>query len=158
VQERGMMWDDLRGLIRRNQTSNADIRYYRDRTKNPFNIAIFDRKLTRRKPEIGVSTGWEHEDNWRDSHICEAAFFGGEIPMEGSTGSYDNQNNKFIEKPYRGALAVLEIMLNEGCLRRTDELRELFGRHKRRFPEASPSAMAIDLGDYCHPQEANPTS
>jgi hypothetical protein len=42
-----------------------------------------------------------------------------------------------VNKPYRGVLAALGILLNEGCLRRTHELRELFNRYGRRFPESA---------------------
>ena len=145
--ERGMYWDDLRALIRRHQRPNVDIRYYRDPKINPYNMAVFDRmKPSRQARDLDIMTGHEAEDHWRDSHICEAAFFNGEIPMEGSKG-YVDRDGKFVYEPYRGALGVLKLLLYEGCLKdHDDELKQLFARHGQRLPQPrrdSPSAQAM---------------
>jgi len=124
-----MYWDDLRALIHRNRASNSDIRYYRDKKINPLNIAVFDRCLPRRKPEYLVDTGYSEHDHWRDSHVCEAAFFNGEIPIESCRGI--NTESKFGTKPYQGVMDVLGRLLTEGSLRRTDEIRNIFVRHGR---------------------------
>lgn len=121
-----MYWDDLRALIRRNQAPNAFITYYYDPRINPRQIGIFDRNILHRRPNYGADTGYAKDDHWRDSHVCEAAWHGGEIPME---------SNKSIGNLYRGALGVLERLINEGCIERSDELRLLFHRHGRRLPE-----------------------
>lgn len=130
-----MYWDDLRALIRRNQNPNADVRYYRDPDINPDNIAVFDRRKPHRaRRDTEIEQGHAEEEHWRDSHICEAAFFNGEIPMQGSKGYYD-KDGKFVYKPYRGALAVLTLLINEGCLNwRSDELRQVFRVNDRPYP------------------------
>jgi hypothetical protein len=124
-----MLWDDLRKIIQDNKTPAADIRYFRDPKINPRTIAVFDRSLPRRKPSTHVLTGYTEEDHWRDSHVCDAPFFGGEIPMEG-----DKKGTESTGGMYRGALSVLERLIVEGSLRRTDDLRHLFARHGRRLP------------------------
>ena len=129
MREQGMYWDELRQLIFRNRASNSDIRFYRDKTINPLNIAVFDRTIPKRKPDRYVDTGNAAHDQWRDSHVCEAAFFNGEIPIESSRGS--NWGSKFEIKPYHGVIDVLGSLISEGSLRRTDELREIFVRHGR---------------------------
>jgi len=132
-----MYWSDLINLIRRNQASNAHVTFYRDPKVNPDNMAIFDRLRLRRRPDLFEKTGYTEEDHWRDSHICEAAWFNGEIPMEGYVTEVDKLTDKLIGKPYRGALSTLEMLISVGSLRRTDELREVFTRHGRRFPSAA---------------------
>ena len=126
-----MYFADFQDLLRRNQATNAQITFYRDPKINPNNIAIFDRKLVRRNPEFLEKTGWDEEDHWRDSHICELAFFNGEIPLEGYTPK--TEDGKLVGKLYRGALSAISILVDRGCLRRTDELRELFSQYGRRL-------------------------
>ena len=152
VRERGMYWDDLRALIRRNQVSNSQITYYRDRHNDPEKIGIFDRRLPRRKPEVTEMTGYTEDDHWRDSHVCEAAFFNGEIPIEGSNGLHNG--DKWVKKPYRGALATLSMLLDLGCLRRSDDLRQLFARHGRSFPIPSEQGLATYFGNSGNTQES----
>ena len=130
MKERGMSWDALRKLIEENKTSNAIISYYYNPKIDKNNIAIFDRNLTRRKPGLLALTGETGTDEWRDSLICRAAFHGGEIPMEGNT----ILGSEIKEGIYRGALGVLEKLIHDGCLRRTDDIRAIFTRHERRMP------------------------
>jgi hypothetical protein len=132
-----MYWSNLINLIRRNQASNAHVTFYRDPKVNSDNMAIFDRCRLRRQPALFEKTGYTEEDHWRDSHVCEAAWFNGEIPMEGFTPKVDKLTDKLIGKPYRGALSTLEMLISVGSLRRTDELREIFARHGRRFPSTT---------------------
>lgn len=140
MRERGMYWDDLRSLIRRNQAPNAYVTFYRDERVDPTSISIFDRNLLHRKPSYSTETGAEAFDHWRDSLVCSAAFFGGEIPMENNKGRFGSNNptgSEFNKELYRGVLGVLERLLVEGCIERSDELRELFTRHGRRIPSPS---------------------
>ena len=125
-----MYWDDFRSLVRRNEAPNATVRFSYNAEADPNSITVHDYKLLRRKPKLLQEMGSSQHDYWRDSLVCRAAFFGGEIPMESNliVGS------EFKEGVYRGALGVLETLIREGCLRRTDELRHLFARHKRRLP------------------------
>jgi len=128
-----MSWDALRKLIDENKTSSAIIAYYYNPKKDKNNISIFDRNLTRRRPDQLAITGNGQMDEWRDSLVCRAAFFGGEIPMEGNT----NLDSEIKEGIYRGALGVLEKLIHDGCLRRTDDIRAIFTRHGRRMPTAT---------------------
>jgi hypothetical protein len=132
-----MYFADFKDLIRRNQASNAQVTFYRDSDINPDNIAIFDRGKLRRDPDRLEQTGYAEEDHWRDSHICELAFFNGEVPLEGYSPKIDKQADKLVGKPYRGVLAALAILINEGSLRRTDELRQFFADNGRRFPDSA---------------------
>ena len=133
MRERGMSWYDLRKMIDENKTSNAIISYFYDPDIDKTSISIFDRNMPRRKPGIVAQTGASQADHWRDSLICRAAFFNGEIPIENNK----NIDSEFHKGIYRGALTVLEMLLSEGCLRRTDDLRHFFTRHGRRFPAAA---------------------
>lgn len=119
-----MYWDDFRKLIARNAASSTDIRYFYHPKLNPLKLGIFDRSIPHRKGLENFS-GHEADDHWMNSHVCEAAFFNGEIPINSEFGD---------GKMHRGALDTLEIMLTEGCLRRSDELRRLYEDHGRRFP------------------------
>lgn len=135
-----MAWDDLRALIRRNQAPNAYVTYYRDTRVDPKSITIFDRNLLHRRPSYKEETGNEAFDHWRDSVVCSAAFFGGEIPMENNKGTFGPAtptSSEFNKELYRGALGVLERLLVEGCIERTDEIRHFFARHGRRLPSTS---------------------
>ena len=152
MRERGMYWGDLIKLIKLNEASNAYISFYRDERVNPRAISIFDRNILHRKPELLAETGDHKYDFWRDSLIGQAAYFGGEIPMESSRG------DELGSEVYRGALGVLTILLTQGCLKGSDELRQFFARHGRPLPTYTPPRMAIDLSDYSHAQEASPTS
>lgn len=139
---RGMLWSEFYRLLRRNAAPNSLIQLYREsRSKEP-KIAIFDRSLPRRHPERTAQTGYTEDDHWRDSHICEAAWFNGEIPMQGSEGKFNKYTSEVIEAPYRGALAVLEILLNNGCLRRTDEIRDIFRSYGRSMPRSTTQDVA----------------
>jgi len=139
-----MWFDDFRALIRRNQSSNANVQYYRVKDGDPLKISIFDRGFPRRNPDTLTFVGYGEHDHWKDSFICAAAFFGGEIPMEGSNGTYEG--DKCIERPYRGALAALIMLIQAGSLRRTDELRDLFRNHGRILPKPTFSEMAPYFG------------
>jgi hypothetical protein len=138
MRERGMSWDDLRSLIRRNQASNAIVTYYRDRNSDPKKIGVFDRGLPRRDPSRLVDTGYSEADHWRDSHVCEAAWFNGQIPIESSRGIYEE--NKHIKEPHQGVMDVLGMLLSVGSLRRTEELHDFFTRHGRRGLPKSPTS------------------
>lgn len=126
-----MYFGDFQALLRRNQASNAHITYYQDPDINPNQVAIFDRLQVRRNPDLLAKTGYDAEDHWRDSHVCELGVFNGEVPLEGYVPP--TQANKLAGKPYRGALAAIEMLISSGSLRRSDELRELLSRNGRRL-------------------------
>ena len=130
-----MYWRDLRRLIDDTKLPNALITYYRDPDINPDNMAIFDRNRPRRRGrDADLELGYAEADHWRESHICETAFFNGEIPLQGSLG-YTNKDGEFVHKPYRGALPALELLIAEGCLDwRSDDLRAFFRTNDRPYP------------------------
>ena len=136
VPARGIHFDDFRSLVRRNAAVNSDIRYYVNENVNKDQVAIYDRKLPRRNPDILQHTGYSAEDHWRDSHVCEMALFNGEVPMEGVNPKSDLRENKLLGKHYRGALAALHLLITAGSLDwRSDELRRLLQQHGRRMPQ-----------------------
>lgn len=137
VRKRGMYWDDLREIIRRNAAPNTAIQYYYNPKQDPDSIFIFDRLITRRKPERLALTGATQTDEWRDSMVCRAGFFSGMIPMDTHTGQFNTDpSNEFGKMPmFRGALSVIEQLIVEGCVRRnSDEIRSLFREHGRDLP------------------------
>lgn len=123
---RGMAWDDLRKLLERNKQPWAIIRYYYDPRKFKHKISVLDRSMPRRSGKTTIETGYAEEEHFTDSHACEAAWFGGEIPMHDSTGIRNPYDTGWLVEPYRGVLGVIKTLLSNATLRRTDELIRLF--------------------------------
>lgn len=127
MQPRGLYLSDFKSLIQRNAAPDAIITYYQNETIARNHVSVFDRNKPRRDGmDRDALLGMGEEDHWRASHVCECSSFNGMIPMATSKGVYSNENSKFIEEPYRGALDTLQNLRNEGCLKRSEELVNLF--------------------------------
>lgn len=126
-----MYWTDLKKLIRRHAPHPGLIQFPKqDGGYSPLDIqTILDLGLPRRNGLI--HTGYTYNDWIRDSVVVNGSWFNGEIPKIGWKGT-----NSTDDRPARGWLQTLQILLDEGTIRPSRELDVLMGeRTIERVPQ-----------------------
>lgn len=107
---RGLYWDDFAAFLRRNVAYNAQMKIYPPSKLQPKMVTLCDLSLPRRQGLI--DTGNYHTDVLRDSQVVNLAWYNGMCP-------YKNWDKR------RGIRSGLDILLAEGTLIKTDEVKDL---------------------------------
>jgi hypothetical protein len=120
-----LYWDEFAPILQRNRAPNANLRFHPPHRNSPQDIVtIVDANYPLRN--YLINTGYSEDDWQRDSIVCNASWLNGEIPLRG----------RFIDpktdRPVRGVVEVLGIMLHNGCLCPTSEISYLLGGDARR--------------------------
>ena len=110
---RGLHWSEFIPFLQRNRTSTPRLRFYGPTKDQPDKMTICDFDLPRRKGKE-VAFAWEEKDWFLNSQVVVGGWDEGYIPFRGWAEP----------RPIRGAIAVAKIMLEEGSLRRSDEVQE----------------------------------
>ena len=124
-----MLWSDLKKLIRRHSPHPGTIQFPKqDGGNSPLDIQTI---LDLRRPQRHglIHTGYSYNDYMRDSVVANGSWFNGEIPKRGWKGT-----NTTDDRPARGWLQTLQILLEEGTIRPSRELDLLMG--ERSFDRA----------------------
>ena len=119
----GMYWGDVRALIERNKKPWAAIRYYRADSGFSDTISICDYTLPRRKGVISTTEGY-NVDMMRDSFVCNAGYFNGYIPLRDVPYLWNEEEKRWEQKPVRGVIGMLQLLIKDGVIEETDEIRE----------------------------------
>jgi hypothetical protein len=137
-----MYWHDLKKIILRHAPHPDQIQFPKqDGGYSPLDIqTILDLTLPKRRGLI--HTGYSYDDYMRDSVVANGSWFNGEIPRLGWKGY-----NMTTERPARGWLQTLQILLEEGTIRPSAELDRLMG--ERSFDRA-PVWQQLHYNEVAH--------
>jgi hypothetical protein len=128
-----MYWSEFSRLIRRHAPHPASILFLKhDGTPQDIQT-ICDLNRPRRHGQL--FTGHTYEDLMRDAFVCNAAWLNGEIPLVGWKGTDIN-----TDRPARGAITTIKILLTEGAIRPSRELDALLGESSWKH---SPREIAL---------------
>jgi hypothetical protein len=119
-------WDDLKRLIRRNAHPHSIVKFYPPNKLYPHNMTICDMNLPRRRGLF--SMGWTEHDWVQQSAVCVCYYENNEIPLRGWIGEFDN-TGKITKDMARGALAVLDMLIESDVLVMTEEVRNFLREH-----------------------------
>lgn len=120
---RGMYWSDFWKFVKQHAYPYARLGLYGPNREYPNKIDIYDRSIPTRK-NYHLLLGDHEYDHWRDSYVCTAAFHNGEIPFKSWYKLNDDGHSLDHKGTARGAVDVVDSLLAEGSLRRSEELEQ----------------------------------
>ncbi len=131
-----MYWDEFVPFIKRNRAHWSLLRFHApDPPRTPPDIVtIVDAHLPVRCELL--KTKWGHKTDWvRDSIILNVGWLKGEVPMVAS-------NLVGGQRPVRGVVSAIDIMLTQGVLRPSKEVEYILLKYK---PERHSARNCIPL-------------
>ena len=123
-----MYWDDFKAFLQRNATPNAILKFYPPSKTVTDKITICDFNSPRRSGFINYAGKFE-EEWFAQTQVGVGSWFNGEIPIYNWAG--EPEHEQVIKRtPCRGALAVVEMLVDAGTLDLTDEIWSFIKEHK----------------------------
>ena len=119
------LWSDFAPLIRKAAFNHTCIKFQPPSLLLTDIVSIFDYNAPQRVGLLSTAYGrWTDES--RESHMCNAAWLGGEIPMWGAQAVMDGE--KVIKRPIFGARWVLEQLVEQKVIDGNDQdVKEIVG-------------------------------
>lgn len=120
-----LYWFEFAPIIKRAERASSSLRFSAPNRSLKI-TTIIDGQLPSRKGK--VATGHDETDHLRDSIICNAGWVDGCIPIRTIPGRVWKDPLTLEERtqmPVRGVRDVLAILLNDGCIRKTEEVELL---------------------------------
>lgn len=117
---RGLAWSDFIRFLQDNRACTPALKFYGPTQSQPDKITICDFDLPRRQGKTTMFA-YEAEDWFTSSQAAVAGWDHGYIPFRGQEHP----------TPLRGAVATVKILLTEGSLRNTDEVKEWLRKYDR---------------------------
>ena len=118
----GISWDMFKRIINRNLKPWRTLRYIKHDCGFKDTISICDMTLPIR--EGHAKTGWTLTDWYRDSFVCNAAFFNGSLPVRDAASRWNDDLKKWEEYPVRGAIETMKILRRHKIVADTTEIKE----------------------------------
>ena len=125
VYQGSFLWGDFAHLIRNAALPHTCIKFQPPSLLLTDIVSIFDYSAPRRVGLLNTAHGlWTDES--RESHICNAAWLDGHIPMWGANPVMDGE--KVIKRPIFGAKWVLGQLVEQGVIDGNDQdVKEIVG-------------------------------
>lgn len=118
----GISWDMFKRIINRNIRPWRKLRYVKHSCGFKDTISICDMSLPTR--DAMLDTGHHLHDWYRDSFVCNSAFFNGSLPVWDAASRYNNELEKWEEYPVRGAANTMKVLLGSKIVEDTAEIQE----------------------------------